>query len=86
MRVKSKNNGRAPALRCFCPKCSENGSVSEVDSIEVSDRQRTATQMIRKSIELTKNFHVDRFGRGGVWEVGFIIDSLKQWCKRIEWP
>ena len=64
MRVKSKNNGGATAPRCFCLECLDDGSVSEVDSIEISDRQRTATKVARKSIELTKNFHVDRFGGG----------------------
>ena len=64
MLVESKNNGGASALHCFCLECLNDGSVSEVDSIEIPDRQRAATKVVRKSIELTKNFHVDRFGGG----------------------
>ena len=64
MWIESKNNGGAPALRCFCPECLDDCSVSEVDSIEIPYRKRTATKVARKSIELTKNFHVDRFGGG----------------------
>ena len=79
MRIKSEHNGRPSTLRGLRLERLNDGSVPEMHSIEVPDRERTATKMVRECIDLTKNFHVDRFGRGEV-DRGWSPLSMRSSC------